>query len=595
MAPHIDERSLSEDTLVSTPLSDSVKRTSLTDSEYYGTRSHESLGSPAFSPDIKTQDQPSMSSDKVVDGHKLSTSRLLCAHVGAAMALFLATTDATIVSTILPTITNQLGASSSQYTWVSVSYMLTQTAFQPLYGKVSDLVGRMAVLYTSIIVFAIGNALCGAAQNIVWLITARAVAGMGAGGIVSLVWTLTAEIVEVESQAQWSQALSVTWACSAIAGPILGGVFGEDSGLSNWRWAFLFNLPVCAASSAALWCSLRGVNLGRSADVTWVSLWKTFDFLGLFLFMAASSCIVIGLNISSDIGWTSPSTLCLIIVGLVIIIVAGVYEVRTKRDALFPSVIFTDMTIVSILVVVFLHNFAFNAGTFYLALFFQAVDGLSPLQAGIRMLPYSLGSSLASMPAAWAIGYWQKRRRDFMAQRIIISAGLVLSTLGFGLMIQMSEKTGAVTRAVYVLTAGVGIGFLFHPPYQVFLRALRRKDTASGTSAFFLVRFTGATVGLTLAGAIFDTRLTQTLPPGLHASTVLRLVRSLHLTNLRSYTVHALSISIQAIWMVCCPCLGVALLLSLCLRNSPPSTEASPEKEQERCVEKLQTGSEMIA
>ncbi|EPS99097.1 hypothetical protein FOMPIDRAFT_125760 [Fomitopsis schrenkii] len=477
------------------------------------------------------------------------------------MALFLATTDATIVSTILPTITTQLSASSSQYTWVSVTYMLTQTAFQPLYGKVSDLVGRMVVLYSSILVFAVGNAVCGAARNIQWLIVGRAVAGIGAGGIVSLVWTITAEIVEADSQAKWSQALSVTWACSAIAGPILGGVFSEDSGPLSWRWAFFLNLPICAASSIALRCSLSGVNLARSVDVTWTKLRKTFDFLGLVLFMGASSCVVIGLNVSSDAGWTSPATLCPIVIGLLVFIMAGIYEVRTNEDALFPTSVFTDRTIVSILVVVFLHNFAFNAGTFYLALFFQAVDGLSPLQAGIRMLPYSLGSSLASMPAAWFIGYWQNRRQDLVAQKIIISTGLALSTIGFGLMISLSERTGMVTRAMYVLIAGIGIGFLFHAPYQVFIRALRRKDTASGTSAFFLVRFTGATVGLTLAGAVFDSRLGQTLPPGFQASTVLQLVRSLQLANLHSRTVHALSLSIQTIWMVCCPCLGAALLV----------------------------------
>ncbi|KAH9937425.1 major facilitator superfamily domain-containing protein [Fomitopsis serialis] len=580
MALQADERSLSEKTLVSVSDSDSVKHATFIENHR---ASHESLGAQVFTSDIKTQGESTIACQRPEDGCKLTTSRLFFAHAGAAMALFLATTDATIVSTILPTITTQLSASSSQYTWVTVTYMLTQTAFQPLYGKVSDLVGRMTVLYSSIIIFAVGNALCAAAQNIQWLIIARAVAGVGGGGIVSLVWIITAEIVEAESQAKWSQALSVTWACSAIAGPVLGGIFSEDSGILSWRWAFLLNLPICARH-----------NLGRSTDVTWGLLWKTFDFLGLFLFMAASSCIVIGLNISASAGWASPSTICLIVVGLVILVCGGMYEVRTRRDALFPSAVFTDLTIVSTLVVVFLHNFAFNAGTFYLALFFQAVDGLSPLQAGIKMLPYSLGSSLASMPAAWFIGYWQKRRQDLIAQKLVISAGLAIATIGFGLMIQLTEHTGVVTRAVYVMTAGIGIGFLFHAPYQVFIRALRRTDTASGTSAFFLVRFTGATVGLTLAGAIFDSRLAETLPPGLHASTILRLVRSLQLTSLKSQVVHSLSLSIQAIWVVCCPCLGVALLvcaplpsclnshcsgqLSLCLRN-PPSV-ASEESRQ---------------
>lgn len=111
-----------------------------------------------------------------------STSRLLFVHIGAAMALFLATTDATIVSTSLPTIASDLAASQSQYTWVGVAYMLTQTAFQPLYGKLSDLMGRKNILYGSMLIFSIGSLLCGAAHSIEGLILARALAGIGGGG-----------------------------------------------------------------------------------------------------------------------------------------------------------------------------------------------------------------------------------------------------------------------------------------------------------------------------------------------------------------------------------------------------------------------------
>ncbi|KAI0932557.1 hypothetical protein AcV5_004253 [Taiwanofungus camphoratus] len=498
---------------------------------------------------------------------RISTLRLLFAHAGAALTLFLATTDATIVSTILPTIASRLRANDTQYTWLSVTYMLTQTAFQPLYGKLSDLIGRRPVLYSSIFIFAVGSALCGAAQTMEWIIAARALAGVGGGGIVSLVWTITSEIVEVRNQAKWSQALSVTWACSAVAGPLLGGIFSGESGVLSWRWAFFLNLPICAVASTVLWLSLRNVNLEPAHDISWQSFWRTFDFLGLVLFMTGSICIVIGFNVAAATGWTAASTLTLIVAGFVILISAACYEVRTKRDALFPPVVFQDPTIVIILVIIFLHNFAFNAGTFYLALFFQAVGGFSPLRAGIRMLPYSLGSSLASMPAAWFIGYWQKRHLDTSGQKFIMCVGLAISTLGFGVMMLLTGRTSPILQSVYPLIAGVGIGMLFHAPYQVFTRALRRRDTASGTSAFFLVRFTGATVGLTVSGAVFDDRLSKTLPSGVQMSTVLASVRSMDLTHMKYEVVSALSLSIRTIWAVCCPCLGIAFVISIFMRN----------------------------
>ena len=189
------------------------------------------------------------------------------------------------------------------------------------------------------------------------------------------------------------------------------------------------------------------------------------------------------------------------------------------------------MHLAAILFVTFLHNFAFTAGTFYLALFYQvllpysidfsktnislqAANGSTPLESGMKLLPYSLGSSLASMPVAWFIGYWQRQTHDTSGQNLIISIGLLVSTLGFGratlklccvlnlfdpilgLLNLLNETPNIFSQVVYPLVAGIGLGMLFHAPYQVFTRALKPQELATGTSAFFLVRFTGATVGL---------------------------------------------------------------------------------------------------
>ncbi|OCH96676.1 amino acid permease ScVBA-like protein [Obba rivulosa] len=503
----------------------------------------------------------SISQDKE-DRSQLSTTRLLFAHVGAALTLFLATTDATIVSTILPTISLEFKASQNEYTWVSVVYMLTQTAFQPLYGKLSDLVGRRTVLYSSMLIFTVGSALCGAAQSAKMLIFSRAIAGVGGGGIVSLVWTITSELVDIQNQAKWSQALSVTWACSAVAGPLLGGLFSGETGTLSWRWAFLLNLPICAAAFVVLYFSLQSVRIGTAGGTTWHAFLHTFDFLGLILFMSGSSCIVIGLNIATNLRVDEIATISLILVGVVVLACGGIYETRTSRDALFPPVAFRDLTIVIVLCVIFLHNFAFNAGTFYLALYFQGVNGFSPLKAGLAMLPYSLGSSLASMPTAWFIGYWQKRKMDTSAQKLVTCLGLVIACTGFGIMMLLGTQTPRILQSFYILLAGVGIGMLFHAPYQIFTRALRRKDMASGTSAFFLVRFTGATVGLAVAGAIYQAELTERLPAGISASNVLQYLNTSLPQEFRPEILNALALSLKTIWMVCCPFLGVALLVS---------------------------------
>jgi hypothetical protein len=270
--------------------------------------------------------------------------------------------------------------------------------------------------------------------------------------------------------------------------------------------------------------------------------------------------------------------------------------------------------LVIILVVTFLHNVAFNAGTFYLALFYQvnislrpfllllkpeqAVNETTPLEAGMMLLPYSLGASLASMPAAWFIGFWQKRSKDTSGQRWVICVGLAVAAVGFGasmvpchtgassvlkykagLLILLHEQSPTVLQIMCPLVAGVGLGMLFHAPYQIFIRALKPREIATGTSAFFLVRFTGATIGLVcrqprryrrslnllqaVAGAIFYARLSQWLPleyPVQGSSSIdLKLLSSIQPLKLKLEVLHVIASSIQ-VCVVRNSCRGLQLI-----------------------------------
>ncbi|KAG9314590.1 major facilitator superfamily domain-containing protein [Chiua virens] len=545
----------------------------------------------------RTVDSISIASEH--DVPKLSASRLLFVHIGAAMSLFLATTDSTIVSTSLPTITSDLKASQSQYTWVAVAYLLTQTACQPLYGKVSDLVGRKNVLYTSMLIFALGSLLCGAAKSIVALILARALAGIGGGGIVSSVWVITSEIVEPKYRAKWSQALSVTWSCSAIAGPLLGGLFSSGSSSTiSWRWGFYVNLPVCTVAFIFLALSLRDVNISRANGASWQTFSQTFDFLGLVLFMVGTGLLIVGFSFATCNGWTSPSTLSLIIIGPLILIAGGFYEAHTTRDALFPPAAFRSLTIIFVLLITFFHNLAFNAGTYYLALYFQAVDGSTPLEAGIELLPYSLGSSLASMPAAWLIGYCQQKTGDTTGQKWVMTSGLLIATVGFGLLVLLNEYSLRLLQFIFPLIAGIGIGMLFHAPYQVFAKALGPSELATGTSAFFLVRFTGATIGLAAAGLIFDGMLSHRLPPGFQidgssSSIDWTSLRSINSPSLRWEVLDAVSRAIQTIWIACTPILFVAMLISLFVRRFPIEETKVEVREEKEPTESISSSSEL--
>ncbi|KAF7306624.1 hypothetical protein MIND_00453800 [Mycena indigotica] len=503
---------------------------------------------------------------------QLSTTHRLVVHIGAALTLFLATTDATIVSTSLPTIALELEMSQADYTWVGIAYMLTQTAFQPLYGRISDLVGRKLVLYTSILVFAIGSLLCGAAQNITMLLAARAISGIGAGGIVGSVWVITAEIVEDQHRAKWSQALSVTWSCSAIAGPVLGGVFsGSHNGLS-WRYGCTLSQP------AGLFCRLCGslllapwgypstgsgsvlavfspnLRLRRTTSIhDGEQLYRCGVQFGIcqWLDCTFDSVAYMSWLLGSCVRWRPRDK------NHARLFVPSGYFQQPQNQSTHP---------VAVLAITFFHNVAFTAGTFFLGLYYQAANGSTPLEAGFKLLPYSLGSSLASMPAAWFATYWRQRTQTSHGSNFVVTAGLLIATLGFGLLNLLDERS-TVTAELFPLVAGIGLGMLFHAPYQVFTSILERKDLAAATSAFFLVRFTGATVGLAIAGAVFDERALGRIPPGLlinsGSSIDFARLRMLQPPELEQKVLHIIATSIQTIWAFCAPCLGLSFLLSL--------------------------------
>jgi len=262
-----------------------------------------------------------------------------------------------------------------------------------------------------------------------------------------------------------------------------------------------------------------------------------------------------------------------------LLISAGVHEVHTSRDALFPRAIFSNFNIIILLIVSLLHNVAFNTGTFYLALYYQTVNmSFSNIRAGVMLLPYSLGSSLASMPVAWLLGAIQRRTHSTIGQKWVISAGLFIATTGFALLFLLDGDTPIIMQSFLPLAAGFGVGMLFHAPYQALISALSPKELAAGTGAFFLVRFTGATVGLSVAGAIYESSISR------NGVSLAQSSASTSLAQVPTSTIHAF----RDVWTMCAPCLGGALLLSLFLRPMPlpaSTVSAGPDTKLDTTLE----------
>ncbi|ETW81546.1 MFS amino acid permease [Heterobasidion irregulare TC 32-1] len=473
------------------------------------------------------------------------------------LTLFLAALDQTIVATALPTIVSDLGGGQN-YSWVGSAYLLASAACGPLYGKLADIIGRKLVLYPVIVIFLIGSALCGAAQSMTWLIIARAVQGIGGGGLIQIIQIVIGDIVTLEQRGKYGAYIGSMWGIASILGPLVGGALTDHV---TWRWCFWVNLPTGGAAVALLFFTLH---LNPHHGKPFRQHVREFDFLGLFLLIAGVICLLLGFN-QSETSWRSPATISLLVIGIVLLISAGFWEVHTTRSPIIPPRVFKTRTTGIILVSSCLHSFTFFSGAFYLPLYYQVL-GASATKAGIKMLPFSLGSSVTSAIAGYAVA----PLGDF---RPPIWISFAIMTLGYGLMIMLDETSSIAVQEIFPLIAGLGLGGLFQVPLIGMQAAMPLKDMATSTGGLMFIRLLGSTISVSVGQAIWSSELNKrisklpTFDLGTSFANSVTHLKDIQPESLRTQVVHAYTKSLSTIWIVDTPLLFVCCIMVLFLKK----------------------------
>lgn len=407
---------------------------------------------------------------------------------GIILCMLLAAIDQTVVIPAVPAIAADLHG-FAHLSWVVTAYLLTSTATTPLYGRLSDQYGRRVTLIPSIIVFVIASCLCAVSQTLPELIGARALQGIGGGGLFAISQAAIADVVSPRERGKYQGYMAGTWGVASTAGPVLGGWVTDHL---TWRWIFWFNLPLGIAALVMSQIGLRQLRQAR--------LGGRIDFLGAILLTFAVTAFLLGLSWGGHAyPWLSGPVLGIFVAGILLIAVLWTWEQHTATP-LLPVRLFASGSFNRLVGIGFITALVMFSSIFLLPLFFQLVFHANPAQSGWDIMPFMIASTLG----AFAAGQWARR---IGRTRGLMLGGLGASAVGFALLGVLPDTLPLPLIVFVCFAVGVAIGFVLPSCLVAIQNAAPRADVGAATATLLLLRAMGGAFGATLAGAILVLRL----------------------------------------------------------------------------------------
>ncbi|MET3165228.1 UNVERIFIED_ORG: EmrB/QacA subfamily drug resistance transporter [Arthrobacter sp. UYEF10] len=415
-------------------------------------------------------------------GETLTHRQIVTVMVGLMLGMFLASLDQTIVSTSIYTIANDLDGLSLQ-AWATTAYLITSTVSTPLYGKLSDIFGRRPLYLIAIVIFLAGSLYAGSVHSMTELAIARGVQGLGAGGLLALALTIIGDIVSLKDRAKYQGYFMSVFGISSVLGPVVGGAFAGSAnilGFDGWRWVFFINLPIGLAALTVVFMFLH---------LPAKHVKQKIDYFGAAAITLAIVPLLLVAEQGRSWGFTSLNSFLCYGLGAVGIIWFLLAEKRAGDYALIPLRLFRNATfgLSSLL------NFIIGIGMFgaiaMLPMYLQLVKGLTPTEAGLMMITFTLGILTGSITAGRTISASGTYRIFPIVGTGILTAAALTMGLSLGV------DTGLWVPGVIAVFFGMGLGFCMQPLTLAMQVSVPPKDMGVGTSSAAFFRSMGGAVG----------------------------------------------------------------------------------------------------
>lgn len=396
---------------------------------------------------------------------------------------FLVAIEATVLSTAVPSIADDLG-DFELFPWLFSIYLLTQAVTVPVYAKLADTLGRKPIILVGIGLFLLGSILSAFAWSMPALIAFRAIQGLGAGAVLPIAITIAGDIYTVQERAKVQGYLASVWAIAAVVGPTVGGLFAQ---FDAWRGIFIVNIPLCLL---AAWMLAR--NFHEKIERTPHKI----DYAGAGLLTAALTVLLLAILEGGNAwAWNSVPSIALFAAGAVLLVVFVLVE-RRAAEPILPLWAFSRRLLLIVAIIGLGIGATLTGLTSYVPTYLQGALGVSPLLAGFALATLTIG-----WPIAAAFSGRLYLRIGFRSTMLI---GMGLTVVGTGLLALFSLSPSIIVVAIACFLVGAGLGLSATPSLIAAQASVAWNERGVVTGTNLFSRNVGSAVGIAIFGAIFN-------------------------------------------------------------------------------------------